>query len=210
MNFLAHTYLSGSSDEILVGNFIGDYVKGRYFSQFPEEIRQGIIMHRNIDNYTDTHPIVKQTKLHFSEKYGKYAGIVVDIIYDHYLAKFWHQYCDVQLDDFIINLHKRLSSYYPIFPVKVKEFFPKFIKNNWIKAYTSLEGLERVLNGMSRTTSLPNETNFAMKSIILNYDQIGEEFNIYFPQLINFIEKSFKVELVSEYCIGRHINAKAS
>ena len=209
MNFLAHTYLSGSSDEILVGNFIGDYVKGRYFSNYPEEIRQGIIMHRNIDNYTDTHPIVKQTKLHFSEKYGKYAGIVVDIIYDHYLAKFWHLYSDIQLDEFIFNLHKKLSSFYPIFPPKVKEFFPKFIKNNWIKAYTSLEGLERVLIGMSRTTSLPNETNFAMQSLILNYDIIGEEFNAYFPQLVNFIAKNFNVKFEEDYGMGQ-INAQAS
>ncbi len=209
MNFLAHTYLSGTSDEILVGNFIGDYVKGRYFSNYPEEIRQGIIIHRNIDNYTDTHAIVKQTKSHFAERYGKYAGIVVDIIYDHYLAKFWNLYCDIQLDEFIINLHKRLSGFYPIFPPRVKEFFPKFIKNNWIKAYTSLDGLERVLFGMSRTTSLPNETSFAMQSLILNYDEIGEEFKAYFPQLVSFIIKSFDVKLVHDFGMDE-VKAQAS
>ena len=86
MNVLAHIYLSGDSDKIIIGNYIGDYVKGRDYLNYPELIRKGIILHRYIDMFTDRHPVVHRSKIYFSRKYHKYAGVITDIMYDHYLT----------------------------------------------------------------------------------------------------------------------------
>ncbi len=87
MNVLAHIYLSGDSEKIILGNYIGDYVKGRDYLKYPELIRKGIIIHRHIDAFTDSHPVVHRSKIFFTRKYHKYSGVVTDIIYDHYLTR---------------------------------------------------------------------------------------------------------------------------
>lgn len=195
MNFLAHIYLSGTSDEILVGNFIGDYVKGNKFRNYPDKIKQGILLHRQIDHFTDTNSIVRKTKGHFQRFYGKYAGIVVDILYDHFLANNWKKYSEMSLDTFISELFQTLSGFFTVFPASVKSFFPSFVKNNWLGKYITLDGIEGVLNGMSRKTSLPNETKSAMNAVIANYDEIEDEFNSYFPEIIDFVENAYKINI---------------
>ncbi len=195
MNFLAHIYLSGTSDEILVGNFIGDYVKGNKFNDYPDKIKEGILLHRQIDNFTDTNDIVRETKSHFQSSYGKYAGIIVDIVYDHFLANNWKKYSDMGLESFISRLFHTLTGFVYVFPASVNSFFPSFVTNNWLGRYITLNGIEGVLNGMSQKTSLPNETKSAMHTLVSKYTQIEDEFNSYFPEIIDFVESSYEVNL---------------
>ena len=109
MNFLAHTYLSGCNEEIIVGNFMGDYVKGKNYQLFPEMVKKGILIHRDIDTFTDTHPITRKGKQRISARYHKYAGIIIDIFYDHFLASMWDRFSDLPLNDFVSRTYDLLK-----------------------------------------------------------------------------------------------------
>ncbi|MFW6370183.1 MAG: ACP phosphodiesterase, partial [Bacteroidota bacterium] len=113
--------------------------------------------------------------------------------YDHFLALFWEDYIMISLEEYIKSVHSRLAAYYHTFPDDVKEFFPKFVKNNWIRSYASIDGIEKVLFGMSRCTSLPQKTEKAMEILSVNYERIGEEFNIFFPEIINYVESEHDI-----------------
>ncbi len=184
MNFLAHLYLSGSSDGIRLGNFIGDYVKGRDYNNYPDEIRKGIVLHRKIDSFTDNHAIVKKDKKYFFEKYNKYAGVVTDIIYDHYLAVEWDWFSSQPLNAYIEDIHDLLMDNYAILPQGVRSFLPYFIRNKWLKSYQNLDGIESVLIGMAKGTSMPDEYGFAMNAIRKNYKNLRKDFMNFFPEVI--------------------------
>ncbi len=196
MNYLAHLYLSGQDEEILIGNFIGDYVKGHNFRNYSEKIKSGILLHRNIDMFTDTNTIVRASKSRFTEKYGKYSGILIDILYDHFLTVNWHKFTSYNINRFVVKVHKILDKYFESLPPEVQQFIPSFINNNWLVAYQSVEGIEVVLQKMSRRTSLPDHTEYAIHVLRDEYDFLDEEFMTYFPLLIEFVRKKFNVELI--------------
>ena len=126
MNFLAHLYLSGENKEIAIGNFIGDYVKGRQYLNYPPGVQKGIIAHRNIDTFTDSHPMVKETKDYFREGYGRYSGIVVDVVFDYFLAKNWESYSTHPFKEFTKKVHAILLGNFMMLPGRVQRFVPHF------------------------------------------------------------------------------------
>jgi acyl carrier protein phosphodiesterase len=193
MNFLAHIFLSGHADEIMIGNFIGDFVKGNQFNKYPSLIRKGIILHRKIDSYTDNHIIVKQNKKLFSDKYHKYAGILTDIFYDHFLACEWDNFSSESFDEYVESVYETLLVNQHIMPPAVQEFLPRFISNNWLKSYQTVDGIKSVLIGMSKGTSLPNEADYAILILKKHYHVLRQDFFNYFPQLIENTEKEFKL-----------------
>lgn len=195
MNYLAHAFLSGLDDEILIGNFIGDYVKGRNFKHFSPGIQQGIKVHRRIDSFTDQHKIVSQSKQYLISKYKKYAGIVIDIFYDHFLIKNWDKYCPISLDDFKSNLFEVLQRNHAAMPERVQFFIPSFIKNDWIETYSSQEGIIEVLYRLSMRTTLPDESEFAREILHKYYIQLDSEFLTFFPELIRYIVNKFKLTI---------------
>lgn len=187
MNFLAHIFLSGSDEDLLIGNYIGDYVKGNEFNNYQISIRRGIILHRKIDTFTDTHPIVKSDKKLFSSVYHKYSGIITDIIYDHYLALEWDIYSNIPFVDFKNNIYDLLIYRINEMPTEIQSIVPKFVKNDWLGSYQNLEGIESVLIGMSKATSLPDESEYAMSTFRLHYEEIRHHFNQFFPMLIDYV-----------------------
>jgi len=195
MNYLAHVYLSGDSDEIKVGNFIGDYVKGRSYTHYPELIQKGILVHRNIDSFTDTHPVIHRSKSHLSPKYHKYSGIIIDIFYDHFLANEWKNFSKEPLKGFVYNFYETLLQHFSILPRRVKQFLPIFILNNWLESYLTIEGIGVVLDRMSKRTSLPDYTKFAISDFRQNYDKYRADFYEYFPQLIDYVETEHKIKI---------------
>ena len=196
MNYLAHIYLSGSNEEILIGNFIGDFVKGSDFNNYPSSIRQGILVHRHIDSFTDSHPTVRQSMSYFANRYHKYAGIITDILYDHYLTRHWDTYSSVPLDIFKSKLFDTLRKFTPIVPERVQRFIPSFITYDWIKNYMEIDGIIKVYDGMSKRTSLPNESVFALEVIEKNYELLETEFLTFFPELIDYISSKFSIEIL--------------
>jgi acyl carrier protein phosphodiesterase len=195
MNYLAHIYLSGDDEEIIIGNFIGDFVKGHQFNQYTQMIRKGIILHRYIDSFTDTHAIVRRSKARLNEEYHKYSGIIIDILYDHFLVKNWSNYSNAPLDEFIKKFFALANRYFDLLPESVKFFLPSFIKNNWIKMYDTVEGIQEVLLRMSSRTSLPDNAELGVVVLRRDYDLFEAEFQAYFPALIGYVSKTFGIAL---------------
>lgn len=195
MNFLAHTYLSGCNEEIIVGNFMGDYVKGRNYLQFPDEVMKGILIHRNIDSFTDMHPITRRNKQRVAEKYHKYAGIIIDIFYDHFLASLWDRYSDLPLNEYVNRTYDLLKRNYKVLPEAIKRWFPTFLENNWMMAYQSVDGIELVLERMAANTSLPNHAGYAVEVLSEQYDYFQEDFLEFFPLIIEFLEEKYQISI---------------
>ncbi len=195
MNFLAHTYLSGCNEEIVVGNFMGDYVKGKNYIYLPELIKKGVLIHRDIDYFTDTHPVTRRSKRRLVEKYDKYSGVIIDIFYDHFLASLWSSYCDIPLKDYVDKVYDLLKRNYKALPTGIKVWFPTFLENNWMLAYQHIEGIELVLDRMSANTSLPDHTEFAIKVLRRDYELFTNDFNEFFPEIIDFIEEKYEIDV---------------
>ena len=195
MNFLAHIYLSGDSREILIGNFIGDYVKGKNITGYPDEVKQGIMLHRMIDSFTDSHSITRSSKKIIAEKYGLYAGIVVDIYYDHFLSANWDLYSEMPLREYIHDRYRLLDSGFSIFPAGVKSWFPYFIKSNWLETYIHFEGLNMVFKRMSYRTSLPDQSDYAVNQLKENYDFLKENFIEFFADMREMVQKDYNIIL---------------
>ena len=195
MNFLAHLYLSGESEKIMVGNFMADYVKGRKHENYRSDIQKGILLHRSIDFYTDTHPLVSQSGQYFREVYRKYSGVVTDVIYDHFLAKNWELYHQQALPIFVSRCHEALVKNYLVLPNRVKMFLPFLIKSRRLETYAEIEGLRTALNIMIRHTSLPDNTDLAIDVLLENYDAIESEFHAFMKDIIAYIENEKEIEL---------------
>jgi acyl carrier protein phosphodiesterase len=193
LNFLAHIYLSGNNEHVKVGNFVADWIKGNEYKKFPEGIQKGILIHRKIDFFTDNHLIIKKSKNRFSEKYRKYAGIIIDVCYDHFLAKDWNTYSEMSLHDIVVSMKTCFHSNSQYFTPELQKFFPHFLNHGWIEMYPTIDGIEKVLTGMSKHTSLPDETVEAIRIFREYYSDFQAEFDEYFPQLIRYVEENFQI-----------------
>ena len=195
MNYLAHLYLSGDSAEIILGNFIGDYVKGNKYLQYPDQVAYGIILHRNIDSFTDQHPNVKDCMKLIKPGYGRYAGIVTDVFFDHLLAVNWPDYSAVTLRQFAKKAHIVFLSNFGILPYKVKQFLPFLIQHKRFESYAHRENMFQVLEIMSRRTSLPANSKWAMEMLNQEYEQFDALFRSFFAELIDYVESVFSIEI---------------
>jgi acyl carrier protein phosphodiesterase len=192
MNFLAHLYLSGDSNELLIGNFIADAVKGKEYLKFSEGIIKGIKLHRKIDEFTDKHPIVNRSVERLRPLYSKYSPVIVDIFYDHYLASKWHQYSSIPLNKYAQDVYSLITEHHHIMPARVQHFLPYMIQGNWLYNYSNLEGIENVLKGMSRRAKFVSHMENSIYELRKDYQLYEEEFNLFFPDLINFSEEERK------------------
>jgi acyl carrier protein phosphodiesterase len=195
MNFLAHLYLSGDSDPVKIGNFIGDYVKGKKYLNYPLDIQKGIILHRSIDHFTDCHPIVSESSNRFREGYNRYSGVVVDVIYDHFLAKNWQEYHSKELKIFTSSTHEVLIKKYLVLPLRVKKFLPFLIKSRRLESYATLDGIHRALEIMSNHTTLPNKADYALGVLESQYEALEEEFKTFFPDIMEMVRKDHDITL---------------
>jgi acyl carrier protein phosphodiesterase len=136
----------------MIGNFIADSIKGSKYNSYPLQIQKGILLHRQIDTATDAHPAFRQSTKRLHTNYGHYSGIIVDIFYDHFLAKNWADYLDVPLADYIQTFYKLLRDNFEILPENIQKMVPVMMEGNWLLIYAELEGIDRVLAGMNRRT----------------------------------------------------------
>ncbi len=169
MNFLAHIYLSGDDEEIKFGNFIGDAVKGNQFMQYNEQIRKGVMLHRLIDHYTDHHPIVEQSKNRLRSKYHKYSSVIVDMVYDHYLAANWHDYSSIPLKSYVQSAYFVVLKRYFILPAHIKKILPFMIYSNWLASYANLEEMQKRFEGMSKRAKFESGMQYVIADIKTDY-----------------------------------------
>lgn len=186
MNFLAHAHLSGNNNPILIGNLIADSVKGKTLFSFPENIQQGIVLHRKIDAFTDSHPIVKKSKELIRAESGKFAGIVVDIYYDHFLAREWDMFSLEPLDIYSANIYKKLGLYFQYLPQKVIRILPYMIAQNWLNGYANFNELNKVFMGMHRRSGYRSNMTVAVDELKKKYFNLHEHFMEFYPQLVSF------------------------
>ena len=183
MNFLAHIYLSNEQQEITIGNFIADGIKGTKYTQFTKGIQQGILLHRAIDSYTDTHPIVRKSKKRLHKKYGHYSGVIVDILYDHFLAKNWKQYHSIPLHKYIENFYNFINSNFDSLTPRIQKMMPYMIEQNWLLSYASIEGIGKILDRMNQRTNYQSKMNLAVLELTTYYNEFEEEFTLFFKDL---------------------------
>lgn len=196
MNFLAHLYLSGDSEDIQTGNFIGDYVKGSHYNLYDGDIRKGILLHRIIDSYTDNHPAFREAGTIFRQRYGRYSGIVTDIAFDHLLASRWSQFSVYSLREFTSRVHNTLLSGFLKLPFRVQRFLPVMISNKRLEAYATLEGTEKALAIMAKYSSLPDHSEYAVEAIARNEEELHTLFGRFMTDITTFVESEHNIRIM--------------
>ena len=186
MNFLAHIYLSGNDDLLTIGNFSADSIVGNKYKHLPQRIQDGILLHRQIDTFTDSHEIVRQSKRRLYEKYSHYSSVIVDILYDHFLAKNWSNYSDVPLAEYVEYFYDTLADNFDVLPIGVQKMYPYMVADNWLLSYASIEGITKVLEGMNRRTKNRSKMNLAVIELEEFYEEFESEFTLFFEELIQF------------------------
>ena len=183
MNFLAHIYLSGDNDLIKIGNFMADSIRGNTYENYPTEIRKGILLHRAIDSFTDMHPVYRQSKHRLHDKYGHYSGVIMDILYDHFLAKNWASYSEVKLEDYAENFYKLLTDNLDALTDKAKGMLPYMIGRNWLVSYATIEGLEMIMFQMDHRTKNRVAMHESIVELQQYYTEFENEFTLFFEEL---------------------------
>ena len=196
MNFLAHIYLSGEDEFVKIGNFMADSIRGTQYLEYPNDIQKGVLLHRHIDSFTDSHPIYRKSKHRLHEKYGHYSGVIMDIAYDHFLAKNWKRYSDIPLELYADDFYKLAQKHYDILTDRVKGMLPYMIGRNWLVSYASIAGLEMILFQMDYKTKHRVHMQEAITEIQEFYDDFESEFFLFFDELILSCE--FKLNDLNE------------
>lgn len=198
MNFLAHIYLSGDNELITIGNFVADAIRGNKYKLLSPEFQVGVKLHRHIDTFTDAHPIVRQSTKRLHKNYSHYSGVIVDILYDHFLAKNWTDYSDIPLDIYIQDFYESLKTHFDVLPDRFQHLTPFMIADNWLLSYAEIDGIQRVLNGMNKRTKHKSGMNLATNELKAFYSEFEEEFTLFFKELIVTSEAK-RLELLKIY-----------
>lgn len=195
MNFLAHLYLSHPDPYLTVGNFIGDFLRGSQLNDFPEDVQKGIIMHREIDAFTDDNDIVRQSKHRLIPKYRHYSAVIVDMYYDHFLATLWDDYHPQPLESFTRSNYELLKEHWEILPEKARYVLPHMERHNWLLSYAQISGLGQALAGLARRSRFESHMEHATEDLKVYYSDFRNEFISFFPKLIAHIEQWKKENL---------------
>ncbi|NOR87335.1 MAG: DUF479 domain-containing protein [Bacteroidales bacterium] len=189
MNFLAHTYLSGENKKVALGNLIGDMVKGNAYENYEKDIKTGLILHRAIDSFTDSHEVFIHSKNLVTPYFKRYSGIVTDIYFDHFLAKHWNKYCDKDLQQFVNEIYILLIKKYTQLPPRAQRITPFLIIRNWMGNYGHLQPLHHVFLGMHRRTQKLGNMHQAVEILQQHYDEIEKDFHIFFEDVRVFSQE---------------------
>lgn len=183
MNFLAHIYLSGDNDLMKIGNFMADGIRGKNFDTFPMAIQKGIILHRAIDTFTDAHPVFRQSTKRLHANYHHYSGIIVDIFYDHFLAKNWENYSNESLENYTERFYQSLRDNHDFLTEKTQKMVPYLIDQNWLLSYQTIEGIEDVLIRMDNRMKRDSNMRFSVAELRTFYVEFENEFTTFFDEI---------------------------
>jgi acyl carrier protein phosphodiesterase len=186
VNYLAHIYLSFDDPQLSLGNFIADRVRGRDYLKYPGRVQQGILLHRAIDAFTDSHTIPRASSKRLHSRYHHYSRVIVDIYYDHFLARLWDNYSKTPLEDYTEDFYGLLQDNLDWLPESIQQMSSYMISDNWLLNYREFEGLERVFHGMNRRTSMKSGMDTAVEDLEMYYPDFEAEFRPFFEDLIIF------------------------
>ncbi|WP_417775419.1 ACP phosphodiesterase [Stutzerimonas xanthomarina] len=185
MNYLAHLHLGGERPGQLLGSLYGDFVKGPLQDRWPADIEAGIRLHRQIDVFTDSHPVVLQAKQRFPRERRRYAGILVDLFFDHCLAAHWHDYASEPLPDFTARVYRVLREEAEL-PAKLALIAPRMAAHDWLGSYRDFAVMEQVVAGMSHRLSRPEGLAGGVVELEQLYTPLLQDFREFYPQLHAF------------------------
>jgi acyl carrier protein phosphodiesterase len=197
MNYLAHLFLSQHHEEIMLGNFIADFVRKTTWQQFPPAMQQGVFLHHEIDTFTDTHPVVQTSVQRLRPAFQKYSPVVIDVFYDHFLSIHWNKFTDQKLSDFCQEVYVVLEKYTTYLPIVMQEYLPEMIARNWLFYYKDEIGVRRALQNLSRRSSHRKDLETALNNLHQDYDLYEKDFLLFFPDLLlkcNTILDDFKLK----------------
>jgi len=190
VNYLAHLYLADDDPESIIGNLMGDFVKGRLDESIPTLRARGILRHRRIDAYTDAHPIFRRSKRRIRPDLRRYGGILIDMYYDHYLARDWARYSSVSLRMFSDSVYDILQTRYDSLPVRMQRSVSYMIRNDLLMTYQELSGIAHALRGIQRRLRRTNRLGEAIVDLELNYAALEADFRDFFPELVAYVQES--------------------
>lgn len=192
MNYLAHIYLSGDDEELMVGNYLGDHVRGKNFPNLTERMVDGIYLHRFIDTYTDSHSVVAKSKLRLRPGYNKYAAVIVDIFYDHFLAYNWNDYHYMSLPSFTQKSYGIIKKHYTVLPERSKLVINHMSEHNWLLNYAELTGMEKALIGISKRAKYKSNMEHSIQDLKAHYTEFENEFKLFFTDLKKEVDWKIK------------------
>ncbi len=184
MNFLAHFFLSFDNSSLLLGQYMGDFVKGSHYNRYEPEVQQGILLHRYVDDLTDHSPLTQPMRDQLREPLGRYSGIALDVFYDHFLSRHWNTFHTLPLDAFIAWVYHELSKHQIGFTAEMNYLFGYMKKYDWLGRYQSTDGIERTLHEMAKRLPTGNTLMEAPTVLTDRYEAIEASFLGFFPQLI--------------------------
>ena len=193
MNFLAHAYLSNNQHNIIIGNFLADFLRGRKaVEKLPKAIQQGIVIHRKIDKFTDKHPIVKKGVKRLKPTQGGYASVIIDVLYDYFLVKNWSSFSPTALPAFTADIYSHLEKEILLFPKSLQKRLPLMITNDWLIRYGDIDGLKFTFSKMSDRTSFEDNFHLATDDLLRFEEEFNEEFLTFFPELVEYVDIEIK------------------
>lgn len=195
MNFLAHLSLSGDDPEVMLGNLMGDFLKGVDAARYPPAVQRGIRLHRTIDSFTDAHPVFSRSRRRFPPPYRRYGGVLVDVFYDHFLARDWRRYRPREdLSCFVRRAYQMLASPPVEPPPRLKNALPRMIRDDWLGSCATQDGIDRQLKRISRRVSRANPLGSGVSQLALHYDGLAADFAEFFPALMRRVAHGTEVE----------------
>lgn len=188
MNYLAHLYLADESAESVIGNMLADFVKDDFREKYSAEICRGILLHRKIDVFTDTHPVFIESRNRLDERYRLLKGIIIDVFYDHFLARNWEQFSSVPLEQFCRRVYTIFHKNRFLLPERLQKFLPRMIAENWLLSYREVEGIRWTLSGLSNRLSRKNRMAESVAELYRHYEVLQSDFMEFFPGVIEYVE----------------------
>jgi acyl carrier protein phosphodiesterase len=194
MNYLGHLLLSHATPDAITGAMLGDFVKGRVPDHWGAEVQAAIVLHRDIDRYTDRHPAVVASRALISAERRRFAGVMVDIFFDHFLARHWPRYHSHSLPDFAREVYRVLLPRRATFPERLRRIVPFMAADDWLSSYADIVAVDATLNGIARRFRYPERAQVlttAVAELERNYTELEQCFSEFFPQLRVFASRQW-------------------
>ena len=189
MNYLAHLYLSEPTEEAWLGSLLGDFVKGPLDGRYGADITRAIALHRKIDSFTDAHPVVLQSKSRISPARRRYAGIMIDMFYDHFLAKYWHEFQDEPLGEFSARIYAMLGQRHTLLPERLQQMAPNMAQWNWLASYADVGSIHTALDRIGRRLKRENRLLNSADELVEHYGEFESDFRAFIPQVRQFAQR---------------------
>ena len=188
MNYLAHLYLSGDIEDLMIGNFIGDAIRGDQYKQLKPAVQAGVRLHREIDRFTDTHNTVRRSKKRMWHVFGRYSSVVADVFLDHFLARDWDTYHPQSLENYAVSVESMLRPRLAEFPERSRRFFDYMTKNRVLLSYASITGTGKALTQMAQRARFESHMEQGASELSRCYEAYCQDFRTFFPELRTYVQ----------------------